>query len=134
MTEYILDTNHISPLVTYGHPLRDKILARIQTGDIFAIAAPALHEFLFGITLLPRARKNRQEWQKLKGLFKYYRVDETVAEEAADLRVHLRQRGWQLDAIDSLIAIIALKNNSSLLTTDNDFQEIPHLRCENWRE
>ena len=134
MAEYILDTNHISPLVTYGHPLRDKILTHIQAGDVFALPTPVLHEFLFGITLLPRARKNLQEWQRLKGLFKYYRVDESVAEEAAELRVRLRRRGRQLEAIDSFIAIIALKNDLPLLTTDKDFQEIPRLQHKNWRK
>lgn len=51
MAEYLLDTNHVSPLVTLEHPLRDKILARLQAGDIFSIIFPALHEFLFGISI-----------------------------------------------------------------------------------
>ncbi len=134
MAEYLLDTNHLSPLVTYGHPLRSRILAHLQQGDIFAVAAPALHEFLFGIALLPRAKQNLQEWRRLKGLFRYYHVDKTVAEEAAELRVHLRRRGRQLEAIDALIAIIALKSGLPLLTTDRDFQAIPQLKTENWRK
>jgi predicted nuclease of predicted toxin-antitoxin system len=38
VTEYPLDTNHISPLVTPGHPLRAKILQQIESGVMFAIA------------------------------------------------------------------------------------------------
>lgn len=32
MTAYLLDANHISPLVTIAHPLRQKTLAQAQTG------------------------------------------------------------------------------------------------------
>lgn len=133
MTEYLLDTNHISPLVTPGHPLRAKIFAQLQAGDQFSIATPALHEFLFGIRLIPRAAKNMQIWAKLKGLFKYYDVDQTSAEQSAQLRVTLRQRGRQLEAIDSFIAVIAVRYDVILLTTDKDFQSIPDLEHENWR-
>ncbi len=93
MTEYLLDTNHISPLVTLGHPLRGKILSQIQASDLFSIASPALHEFLFGIHLIPRAAKNLQTWAKLKDLFKYYDLDQAAAEQSVQLRVTLRQQG-----------------------------------------
>ena len=92
MTGYLLDTNHISPLVTPGHPLRAMILAQLQAGDQFSIAAPALHEFLYGIRLIPRAAQNLQTWAALKDLFKYYHIDQTTAEQSARLRVALRLR------------------------------------------
>jgi hypothetical protein len=49
--------------MTIGHPLRDKILSRLQQGDEFAIVAVALHEFLFGIASIPRPLTNQQEWE-----------------------------------------------------------------------
>ena len=133
MAEYLLDTNHISPLVTLGHPLRDRILARLQTGDIFSIIFPTLHEFLFGISILPRAEQNLEEWRQLKGLFKYYYLDEVLVEKSVELRVLLRHQGWQLELIDSLVAVTALQNDLILLTTDKDFQAVPKLRQEDWR-
>ena len=116
MTEYLLDTNHISPLVTHGHPLRLRILAQLQAGDQFSIATPALHEFLFGITSIPRATENLQTWVSLKGLFKYYHVDQIAAEQSAQLRIILRRQGQQLEAIDSFIAVIAARYDVILLT------------------
>jgi tRNA(fMet)-specific endonuclease VapC len=133
MAEYLLDTNHISPLVTLGHPLRDKILSRLQAGDIFSIIFPALHEFLFGISILPCAEQNLHEWRQLKGLFKYYQLDEGLVEKSVELRVLLRYQGWQLEIIDSFIAVTALQNDLVLLTTDKDFHAVPKLRHENWR-
>lgn len=91
MTNYLLDTNHLSPLVTPGHPLRDRLLQQYQAHDQFSIAVPALTEMLYGIRILPRAQRNLQEWQKFSGLFTYYDVGKEDAERAADLQVILRQ-------------------------------------------
>lgn len=48
------------------------------------------------------------------------------------LRVQLRKQGWQLGGIDSMVAIIAVRNQLTLLTTDKDFQGVPDLKLENW--
>jgi len=133
MTDYLLDTNHISPIVTIEHPLRQKILAQLQAEDTFSIATPALSEFLFGIGTLPRAERNLREWERLKQDFRYYSVDQVDAEQSAKLRLALRQQGKQLGIIDSLIAVIALRNDLILLTTDKDFGAISSLKQENWR-
>jgi predicted nucleic acid-binding protein len=58
MAAYLLDTNHISPLVTPAHPLRKRVLNSLQASNTFSIAVPALTELLFGISILPRARQN----------------------------------------------------------------------------
>lgn len=133
MSQYLVDTNHLSPLVTSGHPLREIIYHRLEAGDSFAIATPVLSELLFGIRSVPRATQNLQQWRVLRKYFAIYDVTEQIAEEAAELRSNLRRRGWQLNIIDSFIAVIALHNHQILLTTDADFQGIPDLLQENWR-
>lgn len=133
MTDYLLDTNHISPLVTLNHPLRQQVLSHLQTGNTFSIAAFALCEFLYGIGTLPRAKQNFAEWEQIKSDFTYYFVDINDAEQAAKLRLALRQQGVQLGMIDALIAVVALRNDLTLLTTDKDFSTIPGLKLENWR-
>ncbi len=132
MTKYLLDTNHISPLVTLGHKLRKRVWRRLRAGDTFAIAVPALAEALFGIGLTPRAAKNLVEWDRLKDNFAYLIIDRTDAEDAAHLQIMLRRRGWQLETVDALIATIALHDNLVLLTTDKDFTAVPRLKYENW--
>ena len=132
MGDYLLDTNHISPLITIGHPLRQRVLRSLEGGDTLSIAVPALTEMLFGISLLPRARQNLQEWEHLKSSFNYYDIDRLDAEQAARLQVALRRRGWQLETVDALIATVALRNNLTLLTTDGDFYAISELAQENW--
>lgn len=132
MADYLLDSNHISPLITPGHALRQRILERHEAGDTFAIAAPALTEVLFGIRLLPRAQAALLEWNELRAKFNYYSINRLDAEHAAALQVALRRQGWQLATVDALIAAVALRHNLILLTTDQDFAAIPGLRQQNW--
>ncbi len=134
MADYLLDTNHISPLVTLEHPLREHILSRLGLGDRFSIPTVALSEFMFGIISLPRAKQNRAEWEQLRPRFDYYNNDRFDAEQAAELRAALRKEGWQLAALDALIAVIALRYELVLLTTDKDFEAVPNLKVENWRD
>jgi predicted nucleic acid-binding protein len=132
MTAYLLDTNHLSPLVTLDHPLRQKLTQSQQTGHTFALAVPALTELLFGLGLLPRARQNLAEWQRLQAGLTFYDLDRADAERAAALQISLRRRGWQLDTVDALIAAVALRYDLTLLTADRDFQAVPQLKQENW--
>jgi len=90
-------------------------------------------EFLYGISLLPRAERNLKEWERMKADFIYYSIDKNDAERSARLRLTLRQQGWQLGLIDAMIAVIALRNNLILLTNDKDFGAIVGLQQENWR-
>ena len=132
MTRYLLDTNHLSPLVTAEHPVRAVILERAAAGDSFTIPTPVLSEFLFGIGLLPRAKDNQTAWQALSEAFGYHRIDRQDAEAAAELRLHLRRVGRQLAIVDALVAVLALRHGLTLLTTDADFYGIPGLTKENW--
>ena len=132
MGDYLLDTNHASPLVTIGHPLRTKILESGAKGDTFALCVPVIVETKFGIGILPRAKSNLEEWQRLKALLTTYALDAHDADLAVDLQLSLRKIGRQLASFDALIAAIALRYDLILLTTDKDFQAIEELRTDNW--
>ena len=132
MAEYLVDPDHLSPLITVGHALRPRLLRQVHFGDLFTIATPALAETLYGIQQLPRARQNIREWAKISVMFNYHNIEKQDAERAATLQIDLQRRGWQLGVVDALIASIALRYHLTLLTTDNDFQEIMGLKVENW--
>lgn len=105
----------------------------MDTGDAFAITVPVLVETLYGISMTPRDAQNRAIWAQLEPQCTCHIPDTTDARDAADLQVRLRRQGRQLATIDALIAIIALRYDLVLLTTDNDFAVVPGLRRENWR-
>lgn len=132
MADYLIDTNHLSPLVTQTHPLRSQILRQSRLGDSFTIAAPALTEFLFGIQMTPRFTQNVTEWAKLNVVFTYLGIERVDAEQAATLQTELHRHGKQLQTVDALITAVALRYHLILLTTDNDFQYVPGLQIEDW--
>lgn len=132
MADYLLDTNHAAALVTLSHPLRQRVLQRLQATDTFAITVPVIAETLFGIGLLPRAAQNLAEWVKLRPNLVCYAPDEADAQNSATLRRALRRQGWQLETIDGFVAVTALRYNLVLLTSDKDFVSVPGLQRENW--
>ncbi|MFN8491550.1 MAG: type II toxin-antitoxin system VapC family toxin [Caldilineaceae bacterium] len=132
MSDYLLDTNHASPLVTLEHPLRELILQRVDEGDSFAICTPVLTETLYGIGILPRAAQNLREWERLRLFLPCFAADETDAKFAAELQILLRLQGRQLNTVDALVAAVALRYDLIVLTKDKDFRVVPNLRYENW--
>lgn len=133
MAHYLLDTNHASTLVTLHHPLRQKVITAMAAGHRFSVTVPVVTESVFGMSLLPRAIANRQEWENLRRDVKCFELDATDALDAADLQLDMRKIGFQLETVDALIAVVALRYDLILLTNDNDFQPVPNLRYENWR-
>ncbi|MBI4671515.1 MAG: hypothetical protein HY741_07595 [Chloroflexi bacterium] len=69
MSKYLLDTNHVSPLLTPGHPLRVRVFEQLKQGDNFGLCVPVITETLFGVGMAPRAVVNRAEWDRLRALF-----------------------------------------------------------------
>ncbi len=132
MANYLLDTNHISPIVMPGHRLRARIMQRHAAEDTFHIATPGLTEMLFGIRTLPRAERNLRDWQRFEDLFTFHPIEKQDAEYASLLQATLRRQGRQLHTVDALIAAIALRYNLILLTTDKDFQAVVGLAQANW--
>lgn len=133
MERFLLDTNHLSPLLTQGETLLTQILNSMEQGNQFFICSPALSEFLFGLNATKRAADNYRRWQYLEHRFIYLDIDKQDAKQAADLRWALRRRGWQLGFVDALIAVVAMRYGLTLLTTDKDFTAVSGLSQENWR-
>jgi predicted nucleic acid-binding protein len=129
---YLLDTNHASPLVTFDDPLRHRILSAIQSGDIFAVSTVNLAEILFGILTLPRARQNQIEWDHLRPSLRMYKVEERDIIVAVEIRIKLRKSGRQIGLVDTILAALAIRYDLILLTTDKDFDAIPALKLANW--
>jgi predicted nucleic acid-binding protein len=112
--------------------MRQRVLLSLQAGNTFAITLPVITETLYGIGLLPRATQNFAEWARLRPSLTCYLLDEADAANAAALQRSLRSQGWQLETVDALIAVVALRYNLVLLTADTDFAPVPNLKQENW--
>jgi hypothetical protein len=124
VSDYLLDTNHASPLVTLGHPLRQRVLERLEAGDTFAVCVPVVAETVSGIGILPRAAQNRAEWARLQpllGVIRFHslmpsrqekhrrraivqaQVDEKWAEAEARMPISKKDLKDLLDMLESTI-------------------------------
>ncbi len=54
--------------------------------------------------------------------------DETSAWKSAEIEQELYKRGKPLGKLDLFIASICITNNLSLISTDEDFKNVPHLK------
>lgn len=129
---YLLNTNHLSPLVTPKHPLRQQVIQALEAGERFGICLPCVTETIFGIGILPRAKQNKIEWETLLPNFQIYVPNLQDANDTAELQIALRKQGWQLETVDAMIAVVAVHHQLTLLTTDRDFTAVPGLLTENW--
>jgi len=127
MANYLLDTHHAAVLVTLAHPLRQRVLLRLQAGDTFAITVPVVAETLYGIGLLPRATQNLAEWAKASAQPRMLHPMKPMRRTPPRLQRSLRRQGWRLETVDAFIAVVALRYNLVLLTSDNDFAPVPNL-------
>jgi tRNA(fMet)-specific endonuclease VapC len=132
VTSYLLDSNHANRLVDPQHPMRLRLRTALAQEDVFSLILPVITETVFGFSILPRAVRNRLEWQTVRPSLVLLDLDEDHATDAADLQVQLRRSGRQLTLVDALIAVVALRNDLVVLTTDADFTAVPALRLDNW--
>ena len=98
---YLLDTNHLSPLVTLGHRLIKKVEQAGINGAEMAITVPVLAEFLFGIGMTSRFEQNYTQWLNIRSGFIFYNLDRQLTEQAAQLQVAFRKVGRQLFFADA---------------------------------
>ena len=129
---YLLDTNHSSPLVTAGHPVRLRFDRERAAGATFFLCPVARSEARFGLRGTPRAAANLRAWAALLSVVVPVELRAADADLAADLRVLLRTRGRQLALADALIAAVALRLQLTLLTRDRDFDAVPGLVTADW--
>jgi predicted nucleic acid-binding protein len=93
---------------------------------------PVLCEYRAGIRLGRRYRQNLARLQAALAIFRLWPADEQTATEFATIFQELRSGGRILTQFDLLIAAIARSSKLILLTDDQDFEPVSHLRIENW--
>jgi predicted nucleic acid-binding protein len=129
MRNYLLDT---SPLAAYllGRP---QIVETVNPWlDQHAVATSILVygevvEYLKGLPNFPRQRTQlREQLQEIRP----YLLTYPMMERYATIRRQLRppQGPGLIGDIDTLIAATALEQKLTLVTTDSDFERIPHLK------
>ena len=139
--KYLFDTDHISILqksTGSDYINLSRRMDQIPIAD-FAISIVTIHEqFLGSHTYINRAR---EESQLIKGYYLMERVVSNVKimptlgfdRAALDVFNDLKSQGLKVATMDLRIASIAISNNLTLLTRNQqDFKFIPGLSIEDW--
>lgn len=122
--KYIVDTSIWSLALRRNTKPKSSAVEELQKllegGSPIFMLGVIYQEILQGIRHEDQFRKIRDNLRILPMID----VSKDDHEEAARLYSKCRSRGVQASTIDSLIATMAIHNDCTLLTTDNDFEHI----------
>lgn len=131
---YLLDTCVISDFIKAeaGTKVRLK-----QTPPIdIAVSAITVMELRYGLVLNPqRAQKVEPMIASFLSSVTILPFDIAEAEQVAQIRAVLKTQGQPIGAYDILIAATALQHNLLMITANQrEFERVPGLKTENWRQ
>lgn len=132
MSGYLLDTNHLAAALDVGSPTYRRIFTARHGGERVGTCAPVLCELSVGIRQTGRRGEN---WQLLSALLKQVRIwplDLAAAAHYAEIYSELRGKGRVLSQVDMMVAALARRDRTTIVTTDRDFEALPDLTIENW--
>lgn len=128
----LLDTNIcIAWLSDADRGVRRQLTA-LEPGDA-VLCCVVKAELLYGARKSAKPAANLSKLETLFSLFDSLPFDDAASEEYGSLRAQLEAAGTPLGANDLLIAAIALANDATVVTRNEDeFRRVPGLRVEVW--
>ena len=96
----------------------------VGEGDDIAVTTVTYHEILTGLKR-KRSKKEEKFFRRFFSEVKILPFDVNAAEESSNIAVRLMAMGKVVNALDILIAGIAIANGADkIITRDSDFEEI----------
>ena len=132
MARYLLDTNHVSAVLSPVSRLRERIAVEFRHGSTFGTCIPVLCELEAGLHGLASPASRRLQLKRLLRLMRIWPLQVEVADEYGVLFRELRQVGRALSQVDIMLAAMARANGLTLLTHDRDFEAVQKLKVESW--
>jgi|SRR3989304_1182744 len=132
MTEYVLDTNHVTRLLSGADPLPQRTRAALTTGDRFGITPSILGEMYYAAYASQRRAENLQVIRAFLTDIWLWPYDESAAEEFGRIQAEQKAKGRPIPQIDAQIAAVVRLHHLTLLTADQHFQVVDGLTVENW--
>jgi tRNA(fMet)-specific endonuclease VapC len=110
-------------------------LIEAQSRGLLGVSSVVLFELHFGVLRGTSPNGHERLARFLSGVSEVYAFDAEDAVCAGELRRDLEQRGRKIGPYDTLIAAQALRRDLVLVTANlREFERIPGLRLETWRE
>jgi tRNA(fMet)-specific endonuclease VapC len=127
---YLLDTNTVSHILKR----QPAVLQRLVTVPIHAIGISAITagELFYGLSKRPDATNLHLLVHEFLQRVTILPWDHAVAQTYGKLRAQLQSNGITLSPLDMQIAAHAHHIQAILVSSDQAFQQVPHLATENW--
>ncbi len=131
---YLLDTCVISDFIK-GETETTVRLKQTSPVDV-AISTVTVMELRYGLALNPqRAQKIEPAIVSIVSSVTILPFGTEEAEQSAQIRAALKSQGQPIGAYDVLIAATALQHSLIMVTANQrEFERIPGLQIENWRQ
>jgi tRNA(fMet)-specific endonuclease VapC len=135
MRRYLLDTNMSGDLIEKRGNVPDRVREARRKGGRIGIGVPVLAELYYGVEFSSSRDKNLRKLRRAMSGLTIWPFDEKAAAEFGRLRAELRRRGRPMQVIDIMLAACAFSlGNCTVVSADSDFDAVPGLTVENWRE
>ncbi len=133
MNRALIDTDILSYYFKGDEVVIENFRNYLEDFDLIEISLITYYEIVGGL-LSKNALKQLVIFERFVTENLVLPLTEESAKISAELYSSLRQNGNLIDDIDLLIAGIAIENNMTLVTNnDNHFNRIPGLKIENWK-
>lgn len=128
--KYLLDTNIVS-LIIRGNEKTLKELIKHPIGNIY-ISSITEAEIHYGLAKRPLATQLKIKVEEFLKRVDCLSFNQSSAIEYGKLRASQEKSGITLSDLDMLIAAHAKAEQMVLVTNDNAFKQLKHLKIETW--
>jgi tRNA(fMet)-specific endonuclease VapC len=133
MKRYLLDTNAAADFIDREPKVVDRVNRERLQGARIGICVPVLAELNYGVENSATRDKNMQRLITGISRLPVWPFDRKAAAEFGRIFADLRRRGKVIGIIDMMTAAIAKTlGNTTIVSTDSDFQAIPGIDVEDW--
>ena len=133
MTDYLLDTNHVSWLMAQHEVLTARFRQAQNAGDRFGISVIILGELYYAVYASERHDDNLRRLRTWVSALWVWPFDALAAEEFGRIQAEQKVKGRPIPPLDAQIAAVARINDLVLLTDDRYFTFVDGIAIENWR-
>jgi len=128
---YLFDTNAITDLLR-AHPEMVERVREHQDAHTLCLCQPIDYEIQRGLRWRAAEAQYRRYLNDIRPRFQWVSLADADWLLAGEFWAKTRSQGKQLSDIDLLIAALAIRLDSIIISNDGDFDTLPVLR-ENWR-
>lgn len=132
MTQYLLDTNHASRLMSGDVNLTGRLQLSVESEHRFGLSTTVLAELYYAVYAGQRTTQNLPRLRQMVGALLFWSFDIHAAEEFGKIQAEQRAKGRPIPPMDTQIAAVARVHGLTLLSADRHFQWIDRLAVENW--